>query len=81
MSLGTGTLFGSTFFFRIYFYIYTYHVYLFNILISLKKNTNKNIIYLTKSIILKKNIPNYKNCLNFIILLNGWNTTFNWIFC
>ena len=29
MSLGTGTLFGSTFFFRIYFYIYTYYVYFF----------------------------------------------------
>lgn len=57
MSLGTGTLLGvHSFFVYIFIYILTMFTF-FNILISLKKNTNKNIIYLTDLLYLKKIYP------------------------
>ena len=57
MSLGTGTLLGvHSFFVYIFIYILTMFTF-FSILISLKKNTNKNIIYLTDLLYLKKIYP------------------------
>src|SRR5690348_13310674 len=57
MSLGTGTLLGvHSFFVYIFIYILTMFTF-FSILITLKKNTNKNIIYLTDLLYLKKIYP------------------------
>ena len=81
MSLGTGTLLGvHAFFLYIFIYILTMFTF-FSILISLKKETNKNIIYITDLLYLKKIYSDYTNYLNFTILLNGWDTALNWIFC
>ena len=57
MSLATGTLVGvHAFFLYIYIYIITMFTF-FSILIFLKKETNKNIVYLTDLLYLKKIYP------------------------
>jgi NADH-quinone oxidoreductase subunit N len=57
MSLATGTLLGvHSFFLYIFIYILTMFTF-FSILISLKKETNKNIIYLTDLLYIKKIYP------------------------
>jgi len=57
MSLATGTLIGvHAFFLYVYIYIITMFTF-FSILIFLKKETNKNIIYLTDLLYLKKTYP------------------------
>lgn len=57
MSLATGTLMGiHAFFLYIYIYIITMFTF-FSILVSLKKETNKNIIYITDLLYMKKIYP------------------------